>query len=82
MTQVTKSELRGEQTCLKNCSANKFSIAIRFNLLQVCFLFLPPFEFAVLFIPFFMFEPVFYVPPSLESVPTKGILINLMTQFL
>ena len=59
MTQVTKSELRGEQTCLKNCSANKLSIAIRFNLLQVCFFFLPPFEFAVLFIPFFMFEPVF-----------------------
>ena len=63
-------EFRGEQTRLKNCSANKFSIAIRFNLLQVCF-FVPPFELAVLFILFLRLNQFFKFHQVWSQFPLK-----------
>ena len=73
-----------KQTCLPNCLANKVSkstIAIRFNLLQVC----PPVSLFVLYVLFTLFFyfiffiPVIFVSLGCVPVPTLLILVHLVT---
>ena len=70
----------------KNCLASKFSkttIAVRFNfLLQVC-PYVPPFLFAMLFIPSFnVWSGYFNVSLNLVADSTVWIMIIFVTQLL
>ena len=65
-----------KQTCLLNCLADNFpksTIAIRFNLLQVCpsvSLFVLDVLFTLLFYFVFFFTPVIFVALGFVAVPT------------
>ena len=70
------------KTCYAITSFQNPTIAIHFNLLQVCPSG-PPFVLAVLFIPSFKFlSGYFYVSLNLVAVPRVRILIKFLSQLL
>ena len=85
VSQALYQTYKQQKQTLKNCRANKFSkitIAICFNLLQVCPS-VPSFVFPVLFTPSSeVLSDYFYVLVNLVAVPIDWILINFVTQLL